>query len=85
MSMLEKVERHSALVNRMGDATGADFVGGITRGDLSELNLQNAVLNCMHCRMTGPCEDWLEETGEGPAEAPEFCRNKALMDRLSTL
>ena len=85
MSMLAKIERHSALVTRMTEATGADVVAGMTDGTISETDLRRSVVNCMRCRMVGPCEDWLEETGEGPAQAPEFCRNKAMMDRLSAL
>ena len=85
MSMLRKIERHSALVNRMGEVTGADFVAGMTTGEISETDLRRTVVNCMRCQMAGPCEDWLDETGDGPAEAPEYCRNKAMMDRLSAL
>ena len=85
MSMLGKIERHSALMNRMSDATGADIVAGMASGDISETHLRRSVVNCMRCRMVGPCEDWLEETGQGPAQEPEFCRNKAMMDRLSAL
>ena len=85
MSMLEKIERHSGLVNRMSDATGADIVAGMTSGEISETDLRRVVVNCMRCPMVEPCEDWLDETGDGPAKAPEFCRNKAMMDRLSQL
>ena len=85
MSMFGKIERHSALMNRMSDATGADIVSGMAGGDISETDLRRSVVNCMRCRMVGPCEDWLEKTGQGPAQAPEFCRNKAMMDRLSAL
>ena len=83
MSFFTKVDRHSALVGRMADTLGADMVGASVSGAVPETALRSAVYNCMSCDETEACEHWLEDHAEGAATTPDYCRNKALLERLA--
>lgn len=82
MSFLKKVDRHSALVGRMAETLGADVVGAAMNGAVPETVLRSAVYNCMRCDAPEACEHWLEDHAEGAEVAPDYCRNKALLERL---
>lgn len=84
MSYLKRIETHTRLSNSMADALGVDLVEATQRGLIPEQGLREVVTTCMGCRETGACQEWLgEHEGETPSEAPEYCRNKPLLDRLA--
>ena len=83
MSFFTKVDRHSALVGRMADALGADLAGASASGAVPETALRSAVYNCMSCDEPEACEHWLEDSAAGSAATPDYCRNKALLERLA--
>ncbi len=85
MAFLGKIDRHSVLVNRMSNTLGADLVGAALDGAAPETVLRSAVFNCMACSDTEACEDWLAGHEDGAAEAPDYCRNKAILDRLARM
>lgn len=73
---MNKLDRHSDLVSRMAEATGADFATAITEGVLSPNGLRSVVLRCTACDHVAECEHWLAEAEPGAA-APEFCASRA--------
>lgn len=78
----KRIDRHMALMTRMGRALGADPVGSVMAGDLSAGAYRAAVLNCTACREADACEGWLETHEAGAEAAPSYCRNKALLEAL---
>lgn len=83
MSYFSRLDRHSGLVGRMADTLGADIVGAAMSGSVPETALRTAVYGCMCCEETEACEHWLEDHAGGAKAAPDYCRNKALLDRLA--
>lgn len=88
MTMLKKIDHHSALMQRMADTVDADLGDALISGHLSGDGLRSAVLRCTRCEASDFCETWLEvnetrkeATGTVPM-APDFCLNQDLMDRL---
>jgi hypothetical protein len=88
MTMLEKIDHHGALMQRMADIVDADLGAALIGGHLSGEGLRAAVLRCTRCEAADFCESWLDvhegrkaDTGATP-NAPDFCLNQDLMDRL---
>lgn len=84
MGLLTRLDRHADLVGRMADTLGVDLVEAAQRGDIGEGSLRNAVHTCMGCTQPGACESWLDAHSQGASETPDFCRNKAMLDRMAT-
>lgn len=83
MSLFSRFDRHSILVGKMADAVGADIVGAAVKGAVPETALRSAIYGCMGCKETEACEHWLEDHPDGAEAAPEYCRNKRMLDRIS--
>ncbi len=81
MSLVLRLNRHSRLMSRMADALGVDLGDAVSRGDLKPDELRSAVLRCTGCINPGDCEKRLDREQVGSA-APEYCRNKMLMESL---
>ena len=62
------LKRHAALVDRMANARGVDLEEEILRGNLSNPDLDDAVLACTGCTDPGNCETWLARQS-GPVES----------------
>ena len=82
MSLFSKIEKHAVLVGRMSDTLGVDLVGASMDGGAPETTLRTAIYGCMGCKETDACEEWLA-SHETASEAPDYCRNKRLLDRLA--
>ena len=85
MSFFSRLDRHSNLVAEMADTLGVDLVDASVSGMAPETTLRSAVLNCMGCGQTADCAEWLADHANGAGATPHYCRNKELLDRLSTL
>jgi len=84
MSVLSRLDRHSDLFSRMADTLGVDLAEEAQRGRASAETLRGAVVSCMSCRAATACGDWLNDhAAAGARETPEYCRNKAMLDRLA--
>ena len=83
MTWMSRLNRHADLVDRMGHALGVDLGEEMMRGEISPERFRASVLSCSGCRDPDGCEGWLAAQ-EGTAEhTPDFCRNKALIERLA--
>jgi len=83
MSILNKFDRHSNLVSKMADTLGADIVDAAMRGSVPETAIRSAVYGCMTCKDPDACEHWLADHPDGADHTPDYCRNKAMLERLS--
>lgn len=70
--------RHMDMMSQMFAKTGA---AGDSLAFSSEGSLKQAIVRCQACRAESECRDYLATAKDGEA-APDFCNNKALIDRL---
>ena len=70
--------RHMDMMSQMFAKTGAS--GGAV-ALTPEGSLKQAIIRCQACRAESECRDYLATARDGEA-APDFCNNKALIDRL---
>ncbi len=82
MGLFTLMDRHADLVGRMTKTLDIDLVEATQRGQLPEEALRSVVYACAGCNKTGDCVDWLDDHADGAGTAPDYCRNKALFDRL---
>ena len=85
MALLNKIDRHADLVQRMAQSRGADLGDALLDGAVSAGDLRGAVLRCMLCENPDDCAahlDAAEATGTRP-DVPGYCRNHDLMDRIA--
>lgn len=76
MAIFEGFARQMGLMDRMADVLGADI-----RAEGPAVH-RNAALRCAGCGATETCKSWLDRQTTADS-APDFCRNKDLMDRLA--
>lgn len=81
MSLFERIDRHAALVDRMTETLGIEI--GTKSGTLSPSDYRSAVIRCMGCSQPGACAEWTEAHPKGADRAPDYCRNKAQLERLA--
>lgn len=82
--LFKQMDQHAAQVDRMTDTLGVDLVEAVQRGIVPPETLRSTVMRCMSCGSFGACEGWLQDHADGAGEAPEYCRNKVMLDRLAT-
>lgn len=80
-SLIARFDRHADLFERMLTTLGL-------RDRMSELNnvgpvYRRATMRCVGCTGADKCATWLDEH-EHAEDAPDYCRNLALMARLKS-
>ena len=86
MQSEKTLKKHADLVDRMATALGVDLEESILRGQIEIDDLSDAVLSCTACSAPEHCAGWLDSKGsEQASSTPEYCRNKALLQRLQGL
>jgi hypothetical protein len=87
MSFTSRIDRHARLMDRMAASLGVDLTEAALRGRLPAPDLRGLTMNCMSCRETGACEEFLAEAeaGGGAFAAPPYCRNRETLNRLAML
>ena len=78
-SYIGRIDRHARLFDKMLVSLGL-------RDSMAELNnvgpvYRRATMRCVGCDSADKCVTWLDEH-EHAQEAPEYCRNRALLHRL---
>lgn len=77
------INLHAALVNGMAETLDVDLDGAIADGRLPVEAWRGAVLRCTGCSDPEACKRWQDGHAEtGAEEAPDYCRNAALMKSL---
>ena len=86
MQSEKTLKKHADLVDRMATALGVDLEESILRGRIEIDDISDAVLSCTACSAPEHCAGWLEKKGgDRVTSTPEYCRNKALLERLQGL
>jgi hypothetical protein len=80
--ILTRISRHADLFDAMTAKLGV-------RDRMHDLQdtpsvYRRANMRCLSCNSADVCDEWLK-TSSNPQKAPEFCRNKALFQRLERL
>ena len=81
------INRHAALMNRMAETVGVDLTAAIADGRLPAEAWREAVVRCTGCSDPEGCQHWLGAHAAddvAPDTAPDYCRNRDLMDSLRT-
>ena len=82
MDLIRKIARHTDLIKAMARKLGIDY-GPLLAADPGTVSpYRAAVINCTRCEGVESCEKFLAQEGRA-GEAPGFCRNKELLDRLA--
>ena len=82
------LNRHAALMNRMGQALGVNLTEMMLQGKLGGEDWRAAVVRCADCPEPTECLHWLSahDDESGPARpaaaAPPYCTNRDMMARL---
>lgn len=78
MAIWSRFLRHVDLMSRMFVKTGAV---GDSFALADEASIKQAIIRCQACQSESDCASFLKVAADGEA-APDFCLNKALIDRL---
>jgi hypothetical protein len=73
---------HPDQLPRMATALGVNLENAALAIKLDTLQRHNIAFRCSVCREKSACDAWLAAHGDGAAAAPEYCRNKSLLEEL---
>ena len=79
---VKTVAHHAGLMEQMADTVGADLREAVADHRLSAADYRTAVIRCTTCEGAEECAHWMESHA-GAEEAPAYCRNRDLLERLS--
>lgn len=82
MTDVPTLKRHAELLDRMAAALGIDLEEAVLRGRVDFDEIADSVLRCVGCSAPGHCARGLSAEAVRDS-APGYCRNRALLDRLS--
>lgn len=82
MGLLKRLDRHTELMEKMAETLDVDLASALVEGRLPASGLRDAMLACVCCDGVDECPGWLADNAQGAAQAPTYCRNGALFDRL---
>jgi hypothetical protein len=80
--MLATFARHAGLMNAMSCKAGVNLGVELIDGRVTPTELRHGTLTCMQCENVDQCERFLFGDPGFPAEVPDYCLNKDLIDRL---
>ena len=83
MGIFSSISRRTGLFNKMADTVGVDLGEVIVHDETRATDLRSAVIRCAGCRHDGECQAWMESESSHDA-APDYCRNKAMLDGLAS-
>ncbi len=79
-----RMDEHAELVGAMADSLGVDLAEEMLAGRMPPEEARSMVLRCIGCADVAECRHFLADhvAAHDAAAAPDYCRNKALMDGL---
>lgn len=81
MADRDTLRKHADLFDRMATTLGHDLEESALKGQLRIDEISDAVLACTGCSNPAHCSEWLG-TRDTALQAPQYCRNRALLGRL---
>jgi hypothetical protein len=82
MGFFSRLAQHEALFQGMSDRLNVDSGQWVGAHAEHVGDYRNAVLSCTACRAGDACVNWQADHPKANA-APDFCRNKRMLDALS--
>ncbi|MBR9650991.1 DUF6455 family protein [Thalassovita aquimarina] len=82
MGFINRLSVHTPIMARMGKVLGVDFARAMERDPSAVHKYREAAMRCAQCNREGDCQPWMDAHGQA-SEAPDYCRNKALLEELS--
>jgi hypothetical protein len=82
MGLLDKIDRRADVMNRMAETLDVDFAAAITQNAESVRDYRQAVMRCVACNHEGECTAWMDSHPHAE-HAPDYCRNKDLLESLA--
>lgn len=83
MGFAAKIDHHATLFQRMADTVHADLGDALIEGRIDGQALRAAVFQCMNCDGADKCPGWMDAHAEGAAQAPGYCRNGPMLQRIT--
>ncbi|MBA83666.1 DUF6455 family protein [Thalassobius sp. S69A] len=82
MGIFDKFGRRASVMGKMAETVGVDFAEQVARNPAMASTYREAVMRCVHCTHDGACKSWMAKHPQA-AHAPDYCRNKDLLERLA--
>lgn len=83
MGFFDRLTRHEPLFHGMADRLGVDIGDWIGRSPARAGDYRAAMMSCAGCRSGAACEVW-QASHDRAEHAPDFCRNRHLLDTLTS-
>lgn len=83
MKILEKFSHRAEVMGQMAQTLGVDFGGRIACDHSAAAQYRGAVMRCASCTHEAECLSWMNGQ-KNAKEAPKYCKNKDLLDSLSS-
>lgn len=84
MTKIENFTFHSERLQEMAATLGVDLGQAVLTDKLDNFPFHDMVFRCSKCRALKACEHWLAAHESGAADAPDYCRNKHVLEGLQT-
>ncbi|MDR9483864.1 MULTISPECIES: DUF6455 family protein [Sediminimonas] len=82
MKLFATLSRRADVMGQMARSLGVDFGERIAHDSESASEYRAAVFRCASCTHEVECLSWMNGHKDAK-EAPKYCKNKDLLDRLS--
>lgn len=82
MSFFDRLVRNVDLMPRLAQRLGIDWADRMDRSPYAAAEYRDALMRCAQCSKDGACRAWIERVHQADA-APDYCRNKELLQRLA--
>lgn len=76
------LKKHAALFDEMGQTVGLDLQQQAIDGKLRFDEISEAVLRCTRCAHPERCASWMQAAHAETGQAPDYCRNRDLLEYL---
>lgn len=84
MSFFDRLVRNVDLMPRVAKRLGIDWTRRMASDPYAASEYRDALMRCAECPHDGACRAWLDKTVNSAA-APDYCRNRQMLDRLRLL
>ncbi len=82
MTKIQDFAFHSERLQQMAATLGVDLGQAVLTDKLDTFPFQDMVYRCSKCHEVLACEHWLAAHESGAADAPDYCRNKYVLEAL---
>ncbi|MCC5971440.1 MAG: hypothetical protein JJU15_15970 [Pararhodobacter sp.] len=84
MGFIDRIDHHADLLKRMAETVQADMGAALESGTMQGDEIRRAVFTCMGCTSASECPSWMDAHPQGSTTAPNYCRNRSWLARLTS-